>query len=105
VLLDRHLELLIEKGVCDEKGQEIDGRLGDLIREAQSKGQKTDDQVLSAVFAELNYSTSNLGGFPDCAFDRPIGYKLSRYGKTVSPGISKPRPKAVPVRRDRRRFL
>ncbi len=85
-LLKTHSHLLIEKGICDEKGREIDARLGNLIGEAQSKGLTTDKQVLSAVLKELNYSASNLGGFPECAFDRPIGHKLAWYGKTVSPG-------------------
>jgi non-lysosomal glucosylceramidase len=85
-LLERYQDLLIEKGICDEKGKEIDARLGDLIKQARSAGQKTDRQLLAAVLKELDYSASNLGGFPDCAFDRPIGYKLDHYGRTVAPG-------------------
>jgi hypothetical protein len=85
-LLERYADQLVEKGICDEKGVEIDARLEDLLRGAKAKGLKTDKQILAAVLQELNYSTSNLGGFPDCAFDRPIGHKLVRYGKTVAPG-------------------
>jgi len=85
-LLERYADQLVEKGICDEKGVEIDARLEDLLRGAKAKGLKTDKQILAAVLQELNYSTSNLGGFPDCAFDRPIGHKLVRYGKTVAAG-------------------
>ena len=38
------------------------------------------------VLAALNYSASNLGGFPACAFDRPIGYTLERFGHTIADG-------------------
>ncbi len=85
-LLDRHLELLIEKAVCDEKGREIDGRVGMLIQRAQAKGLKSDRQIQDFVLSELNYAPSNLANFPPCAFDRPIGHTLGWYGRTVAPG-------------------
>jgi len=86
ILLDRYPDLLIEKGVCDEKGREIDGRLDELIRAAEAKGLTGEKQVLSFILRELNHSPSNLGAFPQCAFDRPIGSTLAWYGKTVAPG-------------------
>ena len=85
-LLAQHRDLLIEKAVCDEKGREIDGRIGMLIQAARAKGLTEDRQVLEAVLLELNYTPSNLGDFPACAFDRPIGHTLEWYGKTVAPG-------------------
>ncbi|MFZ2054206.1 MAG: GH116 family glycosyl hydrolase [Candidatus Aminicenantales bacterium] len=85
-LLSRHLDLLIEKAICDEKGREIDGRLGRIIQEAMAKGMKSDRQIINHVVEELNYTPANLGLFPECAFDRPIGHTLGWYGKTVAPG-------------------
>ncbi len=85
-LIDRHLQLLIEKAVCDEKGREIDGRIGTLIQRARAKGLKEEGQILDSILSELNYASSNLGNFPACAFDRPIGHTLGWYGKTVAPG-------------------
>ena len=85
-LAGQYMELLIEKGICDDRGQEIDGRIGKLIQSAAEKGLKQDQQILNYILKELNFSASNLGRFPACAFDRPIGYKLSRYGRTISPG-------------------
>ena len=86
ILINRHLDLLIEKAVCDEKGQEIDGRLEKMILDAAAKGLVKDKQVAEFILRELDYSPSNLGGFPQCAFDRPIGHKLSWFGKTVAAG-------------------
>jgi non-lysosomal glucosylceramidase len=86
ILLGRYSDLLIEKGVCDDRAEEIDGRLGRLIQSAGAKGLKSDQQVLDDILSQLNYSPSNLGKFPACAFDRPIGYKLSRFGRTIAPG-------------------
>lgn len=86
VLLEGQGELLIEKGICDERGREIDGRLGALIQKAQARGMKEVDKIVSYALAELNYSPTNLGGFPPCAFDRPIGYKLGWFGRTISAG-------------------
>ncbi len=85
-LLSRHLNLLIEKGFCDERGREIDGRIGKLVQRAQEMGIKSNRKIIDFILAELNYSPSNLGGFPAGAFDRPIGYKLNWFGRTISPG-------------------
>ena len=85
-LLVRHRDLLIEKAVCDEKGREIHGRSRQLIQAAQAKGLRGDRNIMEAVLMELNYAPSNLGNFPACAFDRPIGHNLGWYGKTVAPG-------------------
>jgi non-lysosomal glucosylceramidase len=86
VLESQYLEVLMEKGICDDRGEEIDGRLGRLIQSAAEKGLTKDQHVLGYVLKELNYSPSNLGRFPSCAFDRPIGYKLSGFGHTIAPG-------------------
>jgi len=86
LLMSRYSDLLIEKGICDEKGREIDARLENLIRAAVEKGLTKEKQVTDFVLRELNFSLSNLSGFPQCAFDRPIGHKLAWYGKTVAPG-------------------
>lgn len=86
ILARGYAELLIEKGLCDEKGREIDGRIGKSIEAARAKGLKGDKQVLDSILAELNYQPSNLGNFPACAFDRPIGDKLGWFGKTISAG-------------------
>jgi non-lysosomal glucosylceramidase len=85
-LINQHSELLIEKGICDEKGREIDGRLGRMIQEARARGMMSDRQVTNCVLEELNYSPANLGRFPECAFDRPIGHTLRGYGRTAAPG-------------------
>jgi len=74
-LLAQDRELLMEKGICDASGREIAGRLDDLLRSAGSR---------KGVLAKLNYSASNLGGFPPCAFDRPVGFKLSSFGRTIA---------------------
>ncbi|MGB7297549.1 MAG: GH116 family glycosyl-hydrolase [Candidatus Aminicenantales bacterium] len=85
-LFSRHLDLLIEKAVCDEKGREIDGRLEKIIQAAGTTGLTGDKRVVEFVLRELNYSAANLGRFPECAFDRPIGHTLGWYGRTVAPG-------------------
>ena len=82
----QHLELLMEKGVFDDQGAEIDGRLGELIQEAKNKGIKSSQSIIDSVLEKLNYSKTNLGNFPQCAFDRPIGYKLSQFGHTIQAG-------------------
>jgi hypothetical protein len=48
-LINQHSELLIEKGICDEKGREIDGRLGRMIQEARARGMMSDRQVTNCV--------------------------------------------------------
>jgi non-lysosomal glucosylceramidase len=84
-LLARYPELLMEKGVCDASGREIAGRLDALIRPAAGRASGS-GPTLESVLAALNYSASNLGGFPACAFDRPIGCKLTSFGHTVADG-------------------
>ncbi len=86
ILFSRHSDLLIEKAVCDEKGREISGRLSRIIQEARSKGMRSDRQIIYYVLDELNFAPTNLGRFPECAFDRPIGHTLGWYGKTAAPG-------------------
>jgi non-lysosomal glucosylceramidase len=86
ILLGQYPDLLIEKAVCDEKGQEISGRLNRLIQEARSKGLTAERQITNYVLEELNFAPANLGRFPECAFDRPIGHTLDWFGKTVAPG-------------------
>lgn len=85
-LYSRYPDLLIEKGLCDARGQEIDGRVKKLIDKARARGVRGDDSILSFILSELNYAPTNLGGFPPCAFDRPIGHKLDWFGRTISPG-------------------
>jgi non-lysosomal glucosylceramidase len=82
----RYLELLMEKGISDESGREIDGRLAGLIAEARKFGRGSESDILRFVLAALNYSPTNLAGFPACAFDRPIGYKLKNFGRTIADG-------------------
>nr|HPN17841.1 hypothetical protein [Candidatus Aminicenantes bacterium] len=53
-LVDGHAELLMEKGILDFSGREIEGRLEELLRAGD----------LSSVLAALNHMPSNLGGFP-----------------------------------------
>ncbi len=85
-LLSQHRELLIEKGFCDEKGREIDDRLDRTIQQARTKGINSDRKILNHILDELNFAPANLGRFPECAFDRPLGHTLAWYGKTVAPG-------------------
>lgn len=99
-LLRRFPALLAEKGIVDEKGQEIDGRLGRLIESsARAKGAVKAKDILEATLAELNYAPSNLAGFPAAAFDRPIGTTLASFGRTVDPANIDARPEgsACPV--------
>jgi non-lysosomal glucosylceramidase len=84
-LRNDYMQLLMEKGICDDRGEEIEGRIESLVLEAKSEGLKSDAQVLSFVLAKLNFSKTNLGNFPPCAFDRPIGYKMNEFGHTVAP--------------------
>jgi non-lysosomal glucosylceramidase len=85
-LISQYAQLLMEKAICDDQGREIAGRLGRLIDQAQQKAFKSNEAVLNFILEELNYFKSNLGNFPPCAFDRPIGYKLNRFGHTKAPG-------------------
>ena len=82
----RYMDLLMEKGIYDDKGREIDGRLGRLFAEARKSGKNMDREVLGFVLSALNYSATNLAGFPACAFDRPIGYTLEHFGHTIADG-------------------
>ena len=85
-LTTRHLQLLMEKGIFDDAGREIDGRLGRMVAEARRAGKGSDKDIVGAVLTALNYSPSNLGGFPACAFDRPVGYTLQSFGHTIADG-------------------
>lgn len=80
-----YMQLLMEKGICDDRGEEIEGRIGRLIQDAKEKGFKSDSQIISHILDRLNYSITNLGNFPSCAFDHPIGYKMTEFGHTVAP--------------------
>ncbi len=100
LLLGSRLELLMEKGICDPDGGEIDGLLGKLIAASRARGARTRDRIAADVLRALNDSRTNLGGFPApkapairdrvcdsfpaCAFDRPIGEKLGWFGRTVA---------------------
>jgi non-lysosomal glucosylceramidase len=85
-LLVRHRELLMEKGICDASGREISGRLDALLQDAQSQGSGSGPAALRFILSKLNFAAFNLGSFPPCAFDRPIGYKLSSFGHTIADG-------------------
>jgi non-lysosomal glucosylceramidase len=84
-LRNDYMQLLMEKGICDDRGEEIEGRIRKLIGEANKRGLKSDTLMLGYILGQLNYSKTNLGNFPPCAFDRPIGYKMSEFGHTVAP--------------------
>lgn len=85
-LLMKYPQLLAEKGVTDEAGREIDGRLDKLIAAAQTAGARTAKDAIRSALDALNYAPSNLAGFPQAAFDRPIGTRLETFGRTVEPG-------------------
>jgi non-lysosomal glucosylceramidase len=80
-----YIQLLMEKGICDDQGTEIQGRLDRLIMQARDKGLKNDRDIINEILDKLNYVKTNLGNFPQCAFDRPIGYKLKQFGHTKAP--------------------
>ena len=86
-LLKNHLQLLMEKGICDDRGREIRGRLGELVGEAGRRGFDSGAGTVQFVLSRLNYAAKNLAGFPACAFDRPIGEKLLDYGHAFPAGI------------------
>ncbi len=79
-LTQRFPELLMEKGVLDSARKEIGSRLDDLIAALRRKGARSRADLEAGVLEQLNYASSNLGGFPQCAFDRPIGEKLVNFG-------------------------
>ena len=85
LLTKQRMELLMEKGVFDDQGREIRNRLGDIIQEAERAGRRTEKDIVRFVLDRLNDSPDNLAGFPACAFDRPIGEKLAKYGHTFVP--------------------
>jgi non-lysosomal glucosylceramidase len=82
----KYAQLLAEKGVTDEAGREIDGRLEGLLSAARASGAKTAKDLVKSTLAALNYAASNLAGFPQAAFDRPIGTRLEKFGHTIAPG-------------------
>ncbi|MFP4081381.1 MAG: GH116 family glycosyl hydrolase [Candidatus Aminicenantes bacterium] len=85
-LQTRYIQLLMEKGICDDQGREIEGRIGKLIQEARTSGLADSEEILAHILRKLNYARENLGNFPPCAFDRPVGYKLTLFGRTKQAG-------------------
>jgi non-lysosomal glucosylceramidase len=79
-LAGRYAQLLMEKGLWDSRGQEIGTRLDELLAACGEKAAGSRARLLSLVLSRLNYAPSNLGGFPQCAFDRPVGDKLVNFG-------------------------
>jgi len=84
-LQSQYGQLLMEKGICDDQGKEIEERLEKFIQEAKKSGLKSDEKIIQSVLDRLNYAKTNLGQFSQCAFDRPIGYKLTQFGHTKAP--------------------
>jgi non-lysosomal glucosylceramidase len=91
-LVGKYAPLLAEKGVTDEAGREIDGRLDKLVAAARAAGAKSAKDAVKSVLEALNYAPANLAGFPQAAFDRPIGTRLETFGRTVAPGDIDARP-------------
>ena len=87
LLTKNHIQLLMEKGIFDDRGREIHGRLGALFAEAERLGFDSALGTVQFVLSQLNYRPKDLAGFPDCAFDRPIGEKLLEYGHAFPDGI------------------
>jgi non-lysosomal glucosylceramidase len=85
-LLRKYAPLLAEKGLTDEAGREIDGRLDKLLASVRKGAAANDKQILKAALDALNYAPTNLLGFPQAAFDRPIGTTLESFGRTVASG-------------------
>ena len=85
-LAGKYAQLLAEKAITDDAGREISGRLDALFSAARSAGAKTAKDLVGSVLRALNYSAANLAGFPQAAFDRPIGTTLESYGHTIAPG-------------------
>lgn len=77
-----YMQLLMEKGICDDQGTEIEDRLDRLILRGRDKGLKKDKDIVNDILGQLNYTKTNLGNFPPCAFDRTIGHKLTQFGHT-----------------------
>lgn len=96
ILKTDYLQLLMEKGICDSQGREIEQRLSALLERSAGNNEK---QILAAALKLLNYMPNNLGSFPQCAFDRPVGHKLTSFGHTkVSENIdAKAEASACPV--------
>jgi len=84
-LTGKYAPLLAEKGITDEAGREIDGRLEALLAAARSAGARTSRDAVRASLQALNYAAANLAGFPQAAFDRPVGTRLEKYGRTIAP--------------------
>jgi non-lysosomal glucosylceramidase len=82
----KYAQLLAEKGITDEAGREIDGRLDKLIAAARTAGARTAKDAVKAALEALNYAKSNLAGFPQAAFDRPVGTTLETFGRTIAAG-------------------
>ena len=86
-LLTKYPQLLAEKGITDEAGREIDGRLDKLVAAARGGAPaKPAKDLVRAALGALNYAAANLAGFPQAAFDRPIGATLEKFGRTIAPG-------------------
>lgn len=85
-LTQKYAQLLAEKGVTDEAGREIGGRLEKILAAARSSGARTAKDLVISALAALNYAATNLAGFPQAAFDRPIGTRLETFGHTIAPG-------------------
>ena len=83
-LKTHHKNLLIEKGFLDFKGEEIEFHLQNLLE--NYKNIKF-NEALKSILKQLNYSNENILKMPQCAFDRPIGYKLTNYGHRKRNGI------------------
>ncbi len=84
-LAAKYPQILMEKGVFDSTGKEIGSRVADLVAACYKDGVRGPSELTAAVLRRLNYYGSNLGGFPQCAFDRPIGEKLTTFGRTKVP--------------------
>ena len=85
-LARKYAPLLAEKGITDEAGREIAGHLDALVAAARTKGAKSAKDAVRLALDVLNYSASNLAGFPQAAFDRPIGTTLESFGRTIATG-------------------
>lgn len=60
-----------------------------LVTASLSFGQaagKKDRAVLPGFEFRFQPAPANLAGFPDCAFTRPFGYKMEKFGRTAAAG-------------------